>query len=194
VGIVGYGHIGREVARLAKGHSMRVLAMKKHPARLRSEGYQIEGVGDADGSLPDAVYGPGDLKRICEESDIVVSTLPLTDETSQAFGDSQFDAMKRSAFFINVSRGGVVDHDALVRALQRNSIAGACLDVMFTDPKPLPPDHPLWEMDNVFITPHISGNRNDEYMQRSNDLFTQNLNLYLERQPLLNTVTREKGY
>ena len=102
--------------------------------------------------------------------------------------------MQKTAFFINVSRGGVVDHDALARALQNNEIAGACLDVTFADPKALPVDHPLWGMENVFITPHVSGNRNADYMRWVNDLFIMNLKRYLKGKPLLNVVTRERGF
>ena len=194
LGIVGYGHIGREVARLARSFHMRILAAKKHPERHRAEGYEIEGVGDPDGSFPDKIFGTDDLDALYSESDIIVSCLPLTAETTDFFNGSTFGRMKKSAFFINVSRGGVVDHDALVSALEQKDIAGACLDVLFSDPKALPAEHPLWGLDNVFITPHISGNRNADYMKRSNDLFSLNLKRYLGGQPLLNAVTRDKGY
>ena len=102
--------------------------------------------------------------------------------------------MRRDAYFINVSRDGVVDHDALVQALQCGEINGACLDVLHTDPKPLPADHPLWGLENVLITPHVSGNRNAAYMRRAQDLFIANLRRYLAGEPLLNVVTRDKGY
>ncbi|MAG34642.1 MAG: hydroxyacid dehydrogenase [Dehalococcoidia bacterium] len=194
VGIVGYGHIGREVARLAKSFNMRVLATKRHPDRRKAEGFELAGVGDPDGSLADEVLGPEDLPKLLARSDFVVSTVPLTPVTANLFDDAAFAAMKPSAYFVNVSRGGVVDHDALVRALDGGSIQGACLDVLFTDPKPLPPEHPLWSLDNVLLTPHVAGNRNPDYMRRAQDLLLTNLTRYLNDEPLLNAVTREKGY
>ncbi len=118
----------------------------------------------------------------------------LQKKTANMFGDAAFKAMKKSAYFINVSRGGLVDHDALVKALGNKEIAGAGLDVVFADPKPLPAKHPLWEMENVFITPHVSGNRNAEYIGWVNDLFIINLKRYLNNETLLNIVTRERGY
>lgn len=194
VGIVGYGHIGREVARLSRAHHMRVLATNRRADLRQDPGYEIPGVGDPEGVIPEKVYGPEDLDLLLQESDFVVCTLPLTKTTARTFSDAQFQIMKKSAFFINVSRGGLVDHDALIRALQHEEIAGACLDVLTTDPKALPADDPLWEMENVLLTPHVSGTRNATYIQWINDLFVQNLKRYLNQEPLLNAVTREKGY
>ena len=122
VGIVGYGHIGREVARLAKSFNMRVLALKRHPERRQAVGFELTGVGDPDGSIPETIFGPQDLPALLAESDFVVSTVPMTTETAQIFDDDAFAAMRRGAYFINVSRGGVVDHDALVRALEQGTI------------------------------------------------------------------------
>lgn len=194
VGIVGYGRIGREVARLAKSFNMRVLALKRHPERRRVVGFELAGVGDPDGSIPETIYGPQDLPALLAESDFVVSTVPMTTETAHVFDDEAFAAMRRSAYFINVSRGGVVDHDALVRALERGTIQGACLDVLHTDPRPLPPEHPLWSFDNVLLTPHVSGNRNSHYIRRVQDLFLTNLRRYMRDEPLVNVVTKERGY
>ena len=194
VGIVGYGHIGRHVARLSKAFNMRVLATKRRADQRGVSGLDFPNVGDPDASLPDEILGPNELPRILEVADFVVSTVPLTTATAKLFDSAAFKAMRRDAYFINVSRGGVVDHDALVQALQDGEISGACLDVLHTDPKPLPPEHPLWGLENVLITPHVSGNRNASYMRRAQDLFLENLKRYLAGEPLLNVVTRERGY
>ena len=194
VGIVGYGQIGRHVARLSQAFNMRVLASKRNPDRLEVSGMDFPNVGDPTAALPERIFGPDELPELLADADFIVSTVPLTAETTGLFGESAFRAMRRDAYFINVSRGGVVDHDALVQALQSGEIRGACLDVLHTDPKPLPPENPLWDLENVLITPHVSGNRNAAYMRRAQDLFIENLKRYLAGEPLLNVVTRDKGY
>jgi phosphoglycerate dehydrogenase-like enzyme len=103
--------------------------------------------------------------------------------------------MKPDAYLINVGRGPTVDIDQLAKALRDKVIAGASMDAFETDPNPLPKDNPLWELDNVFITPHISGTRrNYQYLQRTNELFCENLLRYLKGQPLFNVVSRNRGY
>ena len=194
VGIVGYGQIGRHVARLSQAFNMRVLASKRNPDRLEVSGMDFPSAGDPTAALPEKIFGPDELPGLLADADFIVSTVPLTAETTGLFGESAFRAMRRDAYFINVSRGGVVDHDALVQALQSGEIRGACLDVLHTDPKPLPPENPLWDLENVLITPHVSGNRNAAYMRRAQDLFIENLKRYLAGESLLNVVTRDKGY
>ena len=105
--------------------------------------------------------------------------------------ESIFRAMKPTAYFINVSRGTLVDTPALVRALKEGWIAGAGLDV--TDPEPLPPDHPLWTAGNVIITSHTSGH-SDPSIQRALDLFCENVRRYVNGLPLLNVVDKQRGY
>lgn len=194
VGIAGYGHIGREVARLAAAHRMRVLALDKFPDRRRMDGFVFQGDGDPDGSIPEKIYDPDGLNQLLEESDVIVCCLPLTGETANIFGSEAFDLMKKSAYFINISRGGTVDHDALAAALKNGGIAGAALDALYSDPQPMPEDHPLWELENVIITPHIAGNRNRGYIEKTNRLFQENLKRYLTDGPLLNIVSKERGY
>ena len=107
----------------------------------------------------------------------------------------EFQAMKSSAYFINVGRGKTVNEIALTQALQKRIIAGAALDVWSTDPDPLPPHNPLWELDNVFISPHISGTRfSTNYLERIIVLFRDNLRRYVDDEPLFNVVTRDRGY
>ena len=195
LGIVGYGHIGRELARLARAYDMRILAMKQNPAERRQLGYQWAGVGDPEGTLPAHIFGPGELCGLLPESDFVVDCLPLTPRTKDLFGELEFRAMKSSAYFINTGRGETVKEADLVCALREGIIAGAALDDFGAELDPLPADHPFWEIDNLFISPHISGTRhNRQYLRRTNELFCENLRRYLENESLLNVVSRERGY
>jgi phosphoglycerate dehydrogenase-like enzyme len=107
------------------------------------------------------------------------------------FGKDQFSAMKEGVYFINVSRGGVVDTDALVAALESGKVRAAGLDV--TDPEPLPDGHPLWSMENVTITPHIA-TVSDQLESRRTALFEENVARFLSNRPLLNVVDKSKGY
>ena len=195
VGIVGYGQTGREVARLATAHGMRVLALKRHPEQRRATGYQWPGVGDPEGALPERFFGPAQLHDLLREADYVLDSLPLTDETRGVFDAAAFRAMRPAAYFINVGRGGTVDDGALAAALREGVIAGAALDVFVTDPAPLPPEHPFWRLDNLFMSPHISGSRRQPlYLPRTNALFCENLRRYVAGRPLLNVVSAERGY
>jgi D-2-hydroxyacid dehydrogenase (NADP+) len=176
VGIVGLGHIGSEVARLAKGFGCRVLAMD----RARAD------AGPADELLP-----PVDLPRLLAESDYVVLSLPLSNETRHLIGEPQLRAMKPTGVLINICRGAVVDEAALTRALREGWIAGAGLDVF--EREPLPPESELWGMDNVYISAHITGGT-ARYFERAVPIFCDNLRRYLEGCPLVNAIDPERGY
>lgn len=195
IGIVGYGHVGGELGRLARACNMRVLALKRHANQRAASGYQWSGVGDPDGNYPDRFFGPGELHELLRESDFVINCLPHTPATKNLFGSAEFSAMKRGAYFVNVGRGETVDYAALVDALRDGRVGGAALDSFATDPHPLAPEDPLWGLDNVFLTPHISGTRySRQYLVRTNELFCENLRRYLGGEPLINTVARDKGY
>ena len=178
VGIIALGHIGREVARLAKAFGMRVLAVDElrgtRPAR------------HVDRMLP-----ANRLRQLCADSDFVVSCVPLTPKTSKLIGEKELRAMKPTAYLINISRGGIVDEDALIRALDEKWIAGAGLDVTVIEP--LPPDSRLWDFDNVMLTPHISGAQED-YLVLGTKLFCENLKRYLQGKKLMNVISRKRGY
>jgi phosphoglycerate dehydrogenase-like enzyme len=192
LGIAGYGSIGRELARMADALGMTVLATKrdiKHPAA--EDEYADAGTGDPEGDIPARLYPPEALRSLAAQCDFLVLTLPLTDSTRHAVNEAVLNAMKPTAVLINVARGGVVDTDALISALAAERIAGAALDVF--DEEPLPRSSPLWNLDNVIITPHISGN-SAFYHQKTAAVFTENLKRYLERRPLLNRVDRKRGY
>jgi phosphoglycerate dehydrogenase-like enzyme len=190
IGIVGYGSIGRETARLAKAFGMRVIAQQQSDDH-RDHGFIFPGIGDPDGTLPDRYYRPAQFHDLLSASDIVVAAVPLTRSTTGLFDDAAFRAMKPTAFFVNIARGEVCDEDALIRALQQRHIAGAALDVFAKEP--LPSDSPLWHFSNVFISPHVSG-LTTQYNQRALTIFAENLRRYLAGETLYNVVDKERQY
>jgi phosphoglycerate dehydrogenase-like enzyme len=174
--VVGLGGIGSAAAKRANALGMRVIATRNSS---REGPPWVDYVGLS-----------GELDELISEADIVVNALPLTDSTSGLFDRALFEKMKRGAHFINVGRGRTVVTDDLVDALESGHIAGAGLDV--TDPEPLPADHPLWQMPNVIITPHISSTGADRRFHRM--LLRENIRRYLAGEALLNVVDPERGY
>ena len=178
LGIVGLGGIGTETARRANyGFSMRVFATDPKPL-----------------PRPDFVEllrEPAWLMEMVSQADVLMSAAPLTSETRGMFNDAVFQRMKRTAYFINVSRGGLVDQDALVRALKGDLIRGAGLDV--ATPEPLPPGHALWDCPNLVITPHNSGGAPIRQV-RLIALVAENVRRYAAGLPLLNVVDKTRGY
>ena len=192
LGIIGYGSIGRELARIAKSaFAMNVIACKRDPSRRADEGYRLPGTGDPDGALPDEWLGHRQLDRLLSRSDVVVLCAPLTDETRGMIGAAALARMKPSAYFINVGRGASVDEAALARALAAKQIAGAAVDVFAQEPPPA--GHPLYGLDNVIVSPHVSGFL-PSYDEKCSVLFAENLRRYLAGEPLLNLVDRARGY
>src|SRR6266480_3826978 len=133
ISIVGYGSIGRQVARLANTFGMRVVAMQRGTEH-RDQGFLFPDVGDPEGTLPDRYYSLDQLHAMLSESDVVVIAVPLTPKTRGIFDDAAFQVMKPTAFLVNVARGGVCNESALIRALQEKQIAGAALDVFQQEP------------------------------------------------------------
>jgi phosphoglycerate dehydrogenase-like enzyme len=131
----------------------------------------------------------GQLAQALAEADFVVLLLPLTPETRGLIGADALAAMRPTAWLVNIARGAVVDEGALLDALGQRRIAGAILDVFETEP--LPPHHPLWRMDNVVITPHVSGPSTPEEIA---PVFNDNLARYLAGRPLRHVVDRARGY
>ena len=192
LGIIGYGSIGRELARLAKSaFAMRILACKRDPSRREDTGYTLPGTGDPAGVLPDAWFSPDELHALLAGSDAVVNCAPLTRETERMIDTAALRAMKPSAYFINVGRGASVDEAALARALRDRQIAGAAVDVFAQEPPPA--GHAFFDLDNVIASPHVSGFL-PSYDDKCADLFAENLRRHLAGQPLLNLVDRAKGY
>lgn len=191
VGIVGYGSIGREVARLLRAFGSTVLASKRDLMHPEDTDYIPEGLGDPRGELVHRLYPSKALKSMFKECDFVVITTPRTPETHDLIGAEEIAALKPSAFIIDTSRGGVVNHNALISALRENRIGGAALDVF--PEEPLPADSPLWKLPNVIISPHISGNTR-YYNDRAAAMFAENLHRYLAGLPLYNRIEPERGY
>lgn len=192
LGIIGYGSIGRELARIAKSaFAMTVLAGKRDPSRRADDGYCLPGTGDPEGLLPDEWLGHAQLPSLLERSDVVVLCAPLTAETRGLIGDVALRRMKPSAYFINVGRGASVDEAALAQALREKRIAGAAVDVFAEEPPPA--GHPLYRLDNVIVSPHVSGFL-PSYDEKCSVLFAENLRRYLAGAPLLNLVDRARGY
>jgi len=179
VGIVGLGNIGKEVARLSKAFGMRVIANRRSVTKLNRARY-------VDKLLP-----AEQLNQLLSESDYVVVATPLTPETRGLIGEKELRAMKPSAYIINIARGGMIDEQALIRALEEKRIAGAGLDVVATEP--LSPESRLWDFDNVILSPHVAGGMED-YMERATEVFCENLKRYLNGKKLLNVVDRKRGY
>lgn len=191
LGILGYGSIGRELARLAKPFGLEILVTKQNAKQLADTGFSYPDQGDPTGDLPDRVYPSEATRSMIAECDFVVITLPLTERTHHLIDEEMLKAMKPTAFLVNVGRGAIINEVDLVRGLKKGWLAGAGLDVF--EEEPLPKESPLWEMENVILTPHISG-FTPQYDKRATDIFAENLRRYLAGEPLLNLVDRDKGY
>lgn len=191
VGIIGYGSIGREIARLCKQFGAHILATKHDLMHLQDEGYMPEGLGDPGADIPDRIYPPEALRSMVTLCDFVVVTVPLTSSTQGMVAGEVLKAMKSSAYLIDVSRGGIVDHGALVEALNAHHLAGAALDVYPIEP--LPESSPLWKMKNVMLSPHMAG-ASEHYLERAAELFSLNLQRYMTDRELLNVYDPERQY
>jgi phosphoglycerate dehydrogenase-like enzyme len=191
LGIIGYGSIGRETARLGQAFGMRVLALKRNPAERSDPGWCPSGLGDPEGKIPERWFGPDQREEILRESDYVSVTLPLTEHTRKFIGVRELGAMKASAYMVNIGRGAVIDEHAMADALKAGKLGGAGLDVF--EHEPLEASSPLWELENVILTPHISG-ANRRYMDKACELFADNLKRFASNRPLLNVVDPNLGY
>jgi phosphoglycerate dehydrogenase-like enzyme len=191
VGLVGYGSINRELARILQFLDVTVLAAKRDAMQPTDLGYTIPGLGDPQGNCFTRLYPFQALKSMVKECDFVVVTLPLTPLTRNLVNAEVLAVMKPGTYLIQAGRGGVVDQEALLDALQEKRIAGAALDTFAEEP--LPPASPFWKLPNVLITPHIGG-ISPHYQQRAVDLFTTNLQHYVVGDALLNRFDPEQGY
>ena len=174
IGIVGLGRVGRKVVEVARGFNMKVLGVDK--ILIQKEG------------LVDESYTPDELDKALESSDYVVLCLPLTKETYHLIDYERLKRMKPSAYLINIGRGKVVNETDLIRALKGNVIAGAGLDVF--EEEPLLETSELWDLENVIITPHYAG-LTPYYGDRVFDIFSENLEAFLENRRMPNLVGKE---
>jgi phosphoglycerate dehydrogenase-like enzyme len=175
LGIIGLGEVGRAVARFARPFGMRVIGTRRSGAE----------------SGVDQVYGMEHTDAVLRQSDYVVLSVPHTSETEGLVGAREFASFKPGAVLINIARGSIVDESALIEALRSGRLAGAALDVVSREP--LPTDSPLWDMPNVLVTPHSMSTACDEN-ERLTDLFCDNLQRYLNNEPLRNQVDKVRGY
>jgi len=175
--VVGAGAIGLGVTRLGAALDMRVRVLRRRPE------LSVPGA--------EAVVGPGELHELLGWADFVVIAAALTADTRGMFDTAAFRAMRSSAYLVNVGRGEIVDDGALVEALRTNAIAGAGLDVFVEEP--LPAEHPYWALDNVILTPHVSGYLPD-FFARALDIFLDNLERFCAGRPLRNVVDKRLGY
>lgn len=177
--IVGFGAIGQELARRVRPLGMRLWAVTR------------SGRGPAEPGLAERVLPASQLDDVLHAADYIVLAAPETPETRHLIGPRQLAAMKPTAFLINVARGSLVDEAALLDTLRRRAIAGAALDV--TQCEPLPPDSPLWTLDNLFLTPHISA-VSEHLWDRQTELLLDNLDRWFSGRELRNQVNKQRGY
>lgn len=191
VGIIGYGSIGRELARLLQPFGVTILAAKRDAMHPEDTGYFVEGLGDPHGTLFTRLYPYQAIKGMMKLCDFVVVTTPLTPETRGMIGADELAVMKPTAYLIVIGRGSVVDEQALLNALHEKRLKGAVLDVFAEEP--LAPTSPLWKAPNLMITPHIAG-MSAHYNERAVALFLANLRRYLTGAPLYNLYQPPLGY
>ena len=193
IGIVGYGSLGRSVASLASAFGARVIALRRRgtSAEATRAGAPDDGDEFPYEATVDRVLGPDGLHELLNESDIVVLAAPLTAETEGMIDEAAVAAMKKESWLINVARGRLVDDTALIRALRDHRIGGAALDT-FRD-EPLPPSSPFWDLENVILTPHTAWS-SARVLDRSIELFCDNLVRFSRGEPLRNVVDPTAGY
>jgi D-2-hydroxyacid dehydrogenase (NADP+) len=177
MGVIGLGHIGSQIAKLGKAFHMHVIATE---AKIMKKPVYV-----------DILLMAEKLPRLLEQADFLMLAIPLTPETARLISANELRLMKPSAFLINVARGGLVDEEALIKALKENWISGAGLDVYSREP--LPETSTLWSLPNVILTPHIAGLRED-YDLLTVQLFCKNLKRFLAGKELLNMVDKDKGF
>lgn len=175
--VIGVGGIGVQIATRAWAHGMRVIGVDPEDIPFMP--------------FVERVVKPDQINEVLPEADVIFMAAPHTPESHKMIGPSQFDAMKKGAYFIAVSRGGTYDLNSLVKALDSQKLSGAGVDVV--DPEPLPKGHPLWKFNNVIITPHIAG-RSDVDQDRMLGTVKANIARFAEGKPLINVVNKRKGY
>jgi phosphoglycerate dehydrogenase-like enzyme len=180
LGLVGVGSIGAEIARLGQALGMTVIGTKRTVAGADLAALHV-----------DELYGPDGLHEVLRRAEFLVIATPHTDATERLIGSAELALLPHGAVLINIGRGAVLDEPALIEALQSGQLGGAALDVF--EHEPLPTDSPLWEMENVLVSPH-SGSTSDRENARLTDLFCENLRRFLAGKPLLNVLDLQVLY
>jgi len=178
VGLIGLGTIGREVAKRAPALGMHVIGARNNPGKETPDGVR-------------QVFPMSQLDELLAHSDYVVLSVPVTPQTRGLMNGPRLARMKPDACLLNVGRGPLIDEVALADALRNHTIGGAALDVF--NQEPLPSDSPLWDLENLLITPHTAG-MTEKLWERHYALLTDNLRRYLSHQPLLGMVNKQEGY
>jgi len=192
VGIIGYGGIGQEIARLCNAFGMKTSALMRRNKKPGEARYRLPELRKLRPPVLEKIFEfPRGLGPLLEQSDFVIITLPLTPETAGLIDKSALARMHKGSYFINVSRGPLVKEEALIDVLRQGGIAGAALDVF--EQEPLPDNSPFWNLNNVLVTPHISGVFTG-MLDRVADLFLENLERYRNGKTLFNLVNRDRGY
>ena len=191
VGIWGYGGIGRATARLAKAFGLTVHVLSRNGIKPRTNIYSVDGTGDPDGTFPDRIFLADEKEAFLKGLDYLIIAMPQTDHNEGIVGAKELSMLKKSAFVLNPARGPLIQENALIDALNNKTIAGAALDTHYY--YPMPTNHPLWQMPNVMLTPHISGSSaSPKFLERVYDIFFQNLKRMQENKPLLNQLSAEE--
>jgi len=175
--VIGVGGIGMQISQRAWAHGMKVIGVD--PEDIPYSPFLVK------------VVKPDLLNEVVPQADVIFISAPHTEKSHKMMGPQQFEMMKKGSYFIAVSRGGIYDLDALVKALDSQRLAGAGVDV--TDPEPLPKGHALWKFENAIITPHIAG-RSDLDTGRMRGTVKENIKRFAEGKPLINVVDKQKGY
>ena len=179
LGIIGYGEIGKSVARRAHAMGMRIMATTRRPHLNEGDPYISK------------FFATEDRKQMMAECDFVLVCSALTAETKHLVGSAELKAMKPTGVILNLGRGPIIDEVALAKALQEKWIRGAVLDVF--DQEPLPESSPLWDMENVLVSPHCA-DHTSTWMDESMQLFVDNFHRYTKGEPLENVVDKKSGY
>lgn len=191
-------------AKVCKAIGMDIIAFtaspRKTPESKKDSGYIVPNTGDPDGALPSAWYSGLDKASLHnflkQDVDVLLVSVPLTDQTRHFLGKEEFEILgKKNAFIANISRGSILQQDDLIAALKKKpeegGLRGAALDV--TDPEPLNKESELWDLENVAVTPHVSG-LGTTYAERSFEILDMNLTNLEKGKPLVNQVNRKRGY
>lgn len=189
IGIIGYGSVGREIARLLQPYHVTLLATKYYAMNPRDTGYIPDGLGDPEGDYFHRLYPIQALRSLLKECDFIIMCVPDSPTAQNLIGEQEFQSMKQGAFLINIGGRGVINQDALLSALHH--LGGAVLDSFSIEP--LPTDSPFWRLSNVIISPHVAG-ISYNYNQHAMALFEENLKHYLTGTPLLNIFDIQRGY
>ena len=192
IGFYGYGGIARETARLAKAMHLNVRVMTRDgTVKKRPLTYCVKGTGDPEGVLPDRLFDPSQMREFLSGLDYLLITMPLTGSTRGLIGEKELRMLPPHAVLINPARAEIIDEDVFIRCLQEKWIRGMSLDVHYA--YPLPPEHPLWEMPNLIMTPHISGSSmSPHFLHRIYDIVAHNCERYSNDQPLLNELSESQ--